>query len=66
MIKFPDKFDMLRGHLPEDSDSNAWSWEWVAHNKVFVNAELETERAHFVLEQLRISVSRDLELCVSF
>lgn len=61
MIRFPDEFDTFRGHFAEDSDCNAGSREWVAHNKVFVNAELATESTHFILEELGTIVSKSLE-----
>ena len=54
VIGFPDEFDILTVYLSEDSDSNAWTWERVAHDKVLVNAKLATKGTDFILEELKV------------
>lgn len=55
MIGFSDELDTFRGYLAENSDSNARSWEGMAHDEVFVNTKLTTKSAYFVFEELKNS-----------
>lgn len=58
MIGFSDELNTFRCYLAENSDSNARSWEGMAHNEIFMNTELATEGTYFVFEELKMKVSQ--------
>lgn len=44
--------DLFWGYLTEDTDGNSWSWEGVAPDEILWNAEVGTEDADLILEEL--------------
>jgi hypothetical protein len=52
VIGLPGDGHALRRHLSDDSDRDARAWEWMAHDKVVMDAKLPAKFSHLVLEKL--------------
>merc|ERR1712157_131646 len=47
----PELLRIVSCDLPNDTDSQTWTWEWMAHDSVMWQPKFTTQRSHLILEQ---------------